>query len=33
MVEPRNLKNWNIPLALSRLEKEMTGMLRIIRTA
>jgi futalosine hydrolase len=33
MVEPRNLKNWNIPLALSRLEKEMTGILRLIRTA
>jgi futalosine hydrolase len=33
MVEPRNLKNWSIPLALSRLEKEMTGILRIIRTA
>jgi len=33
MVEPRNLKHWNIPLALSRLEKEMTGILRIIRTA
>ena len=33
MVEPRNLKNWNIPLALGRLEKELTGILRIIRTA
>ena len=33
MVEPRNLKNWNIPLALADLQKEMTGILRIIRTA
>jgi futalosine hydrolase len=33
MVEPRNLKNWNIPLALRKLEKEMTEILKIIKTA
>ncbi len=30
MVEPRNLKNWNIPLALQKLEKEMTVIFKII---
>jgi futalosine hydrolase len=33
MVEPRNLKNWNIPLALGKLETVMTEILKKIRTA
>ncbi len=30
MVEPRNTANWNIPLALERLQEEMTTLLRMI---
>jgi len=31
MVEPRNLKNWNIPLALQNLEQKMIQLLELIR--
>ena len=31
IVEPRNLNNWNIPLALAELEKAMTTILKIIK--
>ncbi|MEZ5019902.1 MAG: hypothetical protein R2756_07235 [Bacteroidales bacterium] len=30
MVEPRNLKNWDIPLALRNLEEKMTRLLELI---
>jgi hypothetical protein len=30
MVEPRNLKKWNIPLALQKLEEEMTAILKTV---
>ena len=31
MVEPRNLKNWDIPLALQQLQQTMTDILNLIR--
>jgi len=31
MVEPRNLKNWDIALALQKLQSAMTGILKLIR--
>jgi futalosine hydrolase len=30
MVEPRNLKNWDIPLALASLQEKMTQLLKLI---
>jgi futalosine hydrolase len=30
MVEPRNLKNWDIPLALRNLREKMTQLLELI---
>jgi len=30
MVEPRNLKNWNIPLALQNLEQKMIQLLKLV---
>jgi hypothetical protein len=30
MVEPRNLKNWDIPVALRNLEEKMTLLLELL---